>query len=308
MTKLFITRGLPGCGKSTWARKWVTEDPHHRAEVNRDAIRIMLHSVAWSGDAALETQVTVAQHTTIRELLNRGIDVVSSDTNLRQRYVRELASIARRCGAGVEIIDMTDVPLHTCIARDEARGASGDRMVGERAIVDMYQRFIASQPYPLPIRPDDQYHGVPNLVKVDPDLPWAVLCDIDGTVALKGARNPHDETRVHEDRPNLGVIRIAESLNAVGYPIIFMSGRKETCREATVRWLADHIPWSVGCLLYMREAGDNRKDSIVKRELFDRHIRGRYNVAAVLDDRDQVVKMWREELGLTCLQVAEGSF
>ena len=33
-----------------------------------------------------------------------------------------------------------------------------------------------------------------------------------------------------------------------------------------------------------------------------------YDVAGVLDDRDQVVKMWRNELGLTCLQVAEGNF
>ena len=31
-------------------------------------------------------------------------------------------------------------------------------------------------------------------------------------------------------------------------------------------------------------------------------------VEGVLDDRDRVVKMWREELGLTCLPVAPGNF
>ncbi len=61
-------------------------------------------------------------------------------------------------------------------------------------------------------------------------------------------------------------------------------------------------------ILNMREAGDMRKDSIVKKELFDQHIRGKYNVRMVIDDRDQVVDMWRNELGLTCLQVAEGDF
>jgi hypothetical protein len=57
----------------------------------------------------------------------------------------------------------------------------------------------------------------------------------------------------------------------------------------------------------MREYGDQRKDSIVKAEIFDQEIRGRYHVVAVFDDRDQVVRMWRS-LGLTVFQVAEGNF
>jgi hypothetical protein len=57
----------------------------------------------------------------------------------------------------------------------------------------------------------------------------------------------------------------------------------------------------------MRPVGDMRKDSVVKAEIFDREIRGRYHVVAVFDDRDQVVKTWRS-LGLTVFQVAEGSF
>jgi len=44
----------------------------------------------------------------------------------------------------------------------------------------------------------------------------------------------------------------------------------------------------------MRAAGDMRKDLIVKRELFDRHIRDRYRIAFVLDDRDQVVQITRQ--------------
>jgi hypothetical protein len=58
----------------------------------------------------------------------------------------------------------------------------------------------------------------------------------------------------------------------------------------------------------MRAEKDNRKDSIIKRELFDKHIRDKYHVDFVLDDRDQVVRMWRRELGLTCLQVNYGNF
>jgi hypothetical protein len=59
--------------------------------------------------------------------------------------------------------------------------------------------------------------------------------------------------------------------------------------------------------VFMRATGDQRKDSIIKQELFDRHILGKYNIKFVLDDRNQVVNMWRS-LGLTVFQVAEGDF
>ena len=57
----------------------------------------------------------------------------------------------------------------------------------------------------------------------------------------------------------------------------------------------------------MRAEGDNRKDAIVKMELFNKYIRHHYNVRRVYDDRQQVVDMWRS-LGLTVLQVAPGQF
>jgi predicted kinase len=309
MTKLLITRGLPASGKSTYARKWVLEDPTHRAEVNRDHLREMMHG----GYANAEVSVTVAGHAAIRELLHQGVDVVCSDTNLPQRNARELASLARRAGADVEVIDLTNVPLETCLARNVVRIDKDP--VPERVIRDMHRRYIASKQYPLPSPVEDEYHGVANFAEFDPSLAYAVLVDIDGTVALKGARSPFDESRVHEDRPNLPVIEtlfalyeyLLQSAGPGETPkVVFMSGRTDACKEATIDWLRYHtgLPFE----LHMRASGDRRKDSIVKRELFDQHIRGKYNVLCVLDDRDQVVKMWREELGLTCLQVAEGNF
>ena len=84
-----------------------------------------------------------------------------------------------------------------------------------------------------------------------------------------------------------------------------MSGRSSEFRAHTERWLqANNIRYSE---LHMRAEGDQRKDSIVKRELFDAHVRGKWNVSFVLDDRQQVVDMWRG-LGLVCLQVAPGDF
>ena len=57
----------------------------------------------------------------------------------------------------------------------------------------------------------------------------------------------------------------------------------------------------------MRMQGNNEKDSVIKRRMFDNHIRGKYYIEYVLDDRNQVVEMWRS-IGLICLQVADGDF
>lgn len=139
----------------------------------------------------------------------------------------------------------------------------------------------------------------------------AWLCDIDGTLALRGDRSPFDWARVGEDTANKPVITMARLL-AARSGLIFMSGRMDQCRGETRLWLHTFVcdPSLCTCKmpLMMRKDGDNRPDQIIKRELFERRIQGIYEIEGVLDDRDRVVKMWREELGLTCLQVAPGNF
>jgi hypothetical protein len=138
-------------------------------------------------------------------------------------------------------------------------------------------------------------------------LPTAWLVDIDGTLALMraGGRGPFDWHRVGEDLPNPAVIELARALAFAGYYIVLMSGRDEACRDATARWLRVHdVPHTA---LFMRPQGDMRKDVVVKAELFDKHVRGVWDVRGVIEDRTQVVTMWRA-MGLTVAQVAEGNF
>ena len=59
--------------------------------------------------------------------------------------------------------------------------------------------------------------------------------------------------------------------------------------------------------LWMRAAGDGRRDDLVKAELFDRHVRHRLAVRVSLDDRDRVVAVWRR-MGLPTWQVNYGNF
>jgi hypothetical protein len=135
------------------------------------------------------------------------------------------------------------------------------------------------------------------------------MVDLDGTLCLHNGRSPYDETRVGEDLPNPPVLATVGAFYDKGYEILFCSGRSEDCREATELWL---LKTGVGFFrpmtnLYMRASGDKRKDAIVKREMFDAHIRDHYDVAFVLDDRQRVVNGWRE-IGLTVFQVSEGDF
>ena len=91
----------------------------------------------------------------------------------------------------------------------------------------------------------------------------------------------------------------------MGEKVIIVTGRDESCRELTAEWLDFYgIPYSE---MFMRKADDYRKDSIIKKEIYDNDIFPRYNVLFVYDDRNQVVDMWRG-LGVKVFQVEEGNF
>jgi hypothetical protein len=133
-----------------------------------------------------------------------------------------------------------------------------------------------------------------------------VLFDVDGTLSLRKDRNPFDWHKVNEDVPNQPIVDTLKALTGSGYQIIYISGRPEKSRRDTEEWLLTHC--GVVGELFMRSDTDNRKDSVVKREIYEISIKPRYNVVMVFDDRNQVVRMWRDEVGLTCLQVADGNF
>jgi len=179
---------------------------------------------------------------------------------------------------------MTDVSLETCIERDRRR----PNYVGEKVIRDMWERYLA------PARP---------VIERNPNLPNAIICDLDGTLAHMTGRGPFEWSRVGEDRIDKAIQKIVFDLERT--KILFLSGRDGVCQEATAKWLTDHGINNEN--LFMRPQGDTRPDEIVKREIYDREIQGKYNILFVLDDRSKVVRMWRG-LGLKCLQVAEGDF
>jgi len=143
-----------------------------------------------------------------------------------------------------------------------------------------------------------------------------IVCDIDGTIANNDHRRHHllpskkdwesfnagmaDDT-VHE--PVLRLLKMAEE---AGIFIIMMTGREQQYALITTNWFIKHgVPYN---LLLMRSTGDHRPDTEIKSELLNKYVLfGYYEPLFFIDDRDSVVKMWRE-LGHTCFQCAEGDF
>lgn len=302
-----IYRGLQGSGKSTLAEKRAALDGGRL--VGRDRIRKMI-GASGLGTSSQEHEVTELQGRMIVAGLKAGQSVHVDDMNLKSKYVARLMGIAESCGAGVRILDLTDVDVNTCVVRDAVRNGN---KVGEARIRDNYKRFIKGRGYPLPMpeKPEfDPRLTPPKLYVPDTSKPKAFLVDLDGTVAIKGSnRGYHDyDERVFDDTPNWPVISVVWGLIQLGWKPIYVSGRKgnTACREATSQWITKHV--HVGLhLLYMRRSSDNRPDWIIKEEIFDEHIRAHFNIQLALDDRNQVVDRYRE-MGLPVLQVAPGNF
>jgi len=296
VTTLTITRGLPGSGKTTWAK----EQRETSARFNRDDLRFMVFG-SYVLHPEDENKITQIQQSGVRAALSIGEDVVVDDTNLNPKTVKAWQKIAAEYGADFLVKDF-DVNPDQCFMNVMKRRDEGGRFVPQDVILRMYNRYLKNGfpkvtplPQPAVCAP---YEG--NGTRTP-----AYIFDVDGTMTMgPHNRSPYEWHKVGNDKPNIPVIRVMNDLWSNGAEILFVSGRDETCRPQTEVWLTE---WVDDPVLFMRPAGDHRRDDVVKAEIFDREIRHQFNVLGVFDDRDQVVAFWRS-IGLTCFQVAPGAF
>lgn len=140
MATLYICRGLPASGKTTYAKAWVAEDPGQRVRVSRDDLRCMAHGTPDVG--VNENAVTSLQHGAIENALLDKWDVISDATNLQERHVRDLRSLADWACATVEVLDhFLAITPEECIRRDADRRERGERHTGADVIRDMWSRY-----------------------------------------------------------------------------------------------------------------------------------------------------------------------
>ena len=164
-----------------------------------------------------------------------------------------------------------------------------------------------------------------------------VIFDLDGTLADIDIRRDKSlkpngkldwdifaapDSIMNWDKPNAPVIKMAQMFKADGFKIVIFSGRNDRGFHATKDWLKIHnVPFD---LLVLRPdkfkdeswpiadgnpaTGEMRfmPDEILKKKMLDTFV-DIDDVFLVVDDRDKVVKMWRD-LGLNTFQVAPGNF
>jgi len=292
MQKIIICKGLPASGKSTWAKWYIGKNPNTKI-INKDSLRAMLDNGVWSHDN--EKHILQCRDELIELSILNGFDVIVDDTNLAPKHEKNIRELAETIGdlykdekgmplqIKVDVAEFKATP-EECIKRDRNR----PNYVGEQVIWDMYDKFL---------RPDP-----PQIGRLA-GKPECLIVDIDGTLCHMTSRGIYDWDKVDTDRKDEVIADIIRRFDETY--IIFVSGRNDRCRDITEKWLADNgIVYNE---LFMRKDGDMRKDVIVKKEIYRKEIENKYNVLFVLDDRDQTVRGWRD-LGLKCLQVADGSF
>lgn len=292
--KVKFLKGLPGSGKTTYAKK-LCESSHNWVRVSRDDLRNM-RGKYWI--PRQEDMITDMELELILIALNHNKNVVVDATNFNKSHLDKIKSYVKNSieiNGDIEFeTKFFDTPLKKCIERDLKRANS----VGKKTIMKFYNKYLKKD----------------ITVKQDESLPKAIICDLDGTLCIHNGRSPYDYDKVDTDLLNPVIDKILYGYCEGCYReskeepiVIFLSGREDSCREETIKWLKKYFWLGSEDFLFMRKTGDHRKDYIVKQEIFEREIKDKYYIEFVLDDRNQVVDMWRD-LGLTCLQVAEGDF
>ena len=269
-----MLKGLPASGKSTFAYELVAQG---YKRVNKDDMRAMLDFSHWSKEN--EKHIIKWRDHCVCYFLREGFNVVVDDTNLDPKHEIVLRQWADLCNAEFEV-KFFEVPLGECIDRDSKRG---DKSVGAEVINRMYEKYLYKK------------------VSYNPDLPDCYISDIDSTLAIKGDRSPYEFSKVGLDSVNEPMANVWGVLNTQNKSQMFIfSGREDSCREETHNWLIDNNIAFEG--LFMRKEGDKRSDSIIKRELYEAHIMGKYNVLGIFDDRQSVCRLWYS-LGLPLFRV-----
>lgn len=303
MSKLLILVGAPGSGKSTFARYFLrTEDNWIR--VNRDDFRLMQF-----GDSLMipfyEERISKMVEASVLTLLKSDTNVIIDATNTSLRTIQDMIhTYTEYADISFKVFDLpVNELVKRCDKRYEETGKFISKSVVERNVANLKHTLEKFDFAPIPRKVQV---ATTSYATQDKNLPKAVICDLDGTLSLLNGRDPYNAATCDNDLLNAPVAAALKMAKQQGYQVILLSGREDKFREPTVRFLDKH---QIGYdLLLMRTSNDFRKDNIIKRELFEGEIQGKYFVEFLLDDRNQVVDMWRKDLHLPCFQVNYGDF
>ena len=144
MSKLILTVGIPGSGKSTWSQQYIRENPN-TVRVNSDRLREMLFAYNpakikeyWKNSNLQDTESIVRKvvRNITTNLLNKNINVIVDAMNLDEAVITKFINIAKLNQSSV-VIKEFNTPLDTCVRRDQQR----ERYVGKIYITKKQEQF-----------------------------------------------------------------------------------------------------------------------------------------------------------------------
>jgi predicted kinase len=288
MSKLILLVGPPGSGKSTLAQQYVAEGYVY---INQDTQgKEHLHNF----DMAVVEGFPIV------------VDRMNFNRQQRSRYLE----VAKDNGYETTIVVLHQ-PRKVCFDRMMVR-ENHPTIKDSSAANSALNTFFSKYERPLPGEADYINFIYPAGAKE-----LAVIIDLDGTMCnvdhrLHHVRKPEGQKKnwkgffedLANDTPNEWCVAIHDMFG-IKYPIVFASGRPDDHEKVTREWLKKH---ELGTQhLYMRCRGDHRQDYIAKEIILDFEILTRFTPLFFIDDRKQVVDLWRSR-GFTCLQCAEGAF
>lgn len=313
MPKVTLLVGPPGSGKSTLAKQFLLTEGdriERSVYVNQDSqkddhIRLFLDSV------------------------DAGKDIIVDRMNFNKQQRARYLDLAIMKGYESEIIVLHQ-PYQVCLERMRERFGNHETIHEEKHARQALGTFFGKYERPEQWEAD-------KITFIYPDGPKqkVIVCDLDGTLCNVEHRRhhvrppaPHEAALapdgnffpvpnpfkknwaaffagIPNDTPNQWCLDILAKFNATGTRIVFCSGRSTNEQKSTEEWLKKHcgFMWT----LYMRDRHDSRQDSIVKEIILDFELLTRYEPYFMIDDRKQVVDMWRKR-GFVCLQCDEGDF
>lgn len=292
MAKLILLVGPPGSGKSTMAKELETQG---FVRINQDEQGKTLHLEKFEKAVTGGKDIVVDRMNFNKEQRNRYLCYFRDNSGLpnseRSYEIRVLHE-----------------SYETCLTRCNNR--IGHEMIKcERDARKALDFFFKNYE-----RVSDDEADVVNRLWPEGDKPSAVICDLDGALCnidhrlhwvRESKKNwPMFFAGIKDDSVNNWCVDLLYFLAPI-YNIVLCSGRGEETRKVTESWLDQKSVGRDG--LFMRLAGDFRRDDIVKEIILDFEILTRYTPYFFIDDRATVVKM-RRRRGHVCLQCAKGDF